>query len=176
MAKSSIRKKYVEETPREILETIDYAASYIKDWTNKEIVRIRTEKDTPIIVATKNGYKIGRFRLQVLQNKTCEVYNAHNELIHRFENKVSAVLFTIYTSKSFYRSADQILMWDTEINKNYTDVLSLRRAVTGAIKINDYDLADIRQSRLEIAQSRLENARNKISNLHKQAKYNKVWE
>jgi len=67
-------------------------------------------------------------------------------------------------------------MWDTEINKNYTDVLSLRRAVTGAIKINDYDLADIRQSRLEIAQSRLENARNKISNLHKQAKYNKVWE
>ena len=175
MGKSSIKKRY-NKVPPELVQTIDFAADYIKSWTNREIGRIRTSNQTPVIIPTNNGYRVGNYRLHVLQNKTCEVYNAHGDLMHSFDSKVSAVLFTIYTTKCHYRGADEILLWDKEINKHYTDVLSLRRGVERAVKLKDYESADIRQSRLEIARNKLDFARVKISKIHMQAKYNKVWE
>ena len=121
MAKYYTRKKFVkkskETSPVQQLSNI--ATDYIKQWTQKELSRLQENKDTSICIPTKDGYKIGLYALKVYPNKTCEVYNHNSELVHTFESKVSAVLFTIYTIKHQYRAADEILQLDTIINKNY---------------------------------------------------------
>jgi hypothetical protein len=176
MAKSSTRKKSAKQVPTEVTQVINLAADYIKWWTDRELERLRTENKNPVCVPVKNGYRIGLYRLQVYPNKTCEVYDVNREMMHRFENKVSAIIYTIYTIKKQYRLADEILACDQEINKNYADMLSLRRSLEQAQRNKEYDIVDIRRSRLEIAQTKLEFARDKISKIHKHAKYNKVWE
>jgi hypothetical protein len=65
---------------------------------------------------------------------------------------------------------------DTEINKNYTDILAWRNHITGAVKRKDFDAVDIRRSRLEVAEKALEQARSEISKIYLTAKYNKIWD
>jgi hypothetical protein len=104
------------------------------------------------------------------------VLDHNQEFVHRFESKISAILYTIYTIKCQYWAADQILRCDQEINKHYTDTLALRHCIEQARRRGDYDAVDIKNSRLEIAESLLNLARDRISKMHRTAKYNKVWE
>ena len=96
-------------------------------------------------------------------------------LIHRFDNKISAILYTIYTIKRQFKTANDILVCDKEINKCYTDMLALRSTIERARQRQDYVTVDTRMPRLELAETRLTLARDKISKIHKTAKYNKVW-
>jgi hypothetical protein len=173
MAKSSTRKKH--KIPPEVTQVIDAATDYIKQWTDREIERLGATSSTPICIPTKNGYRIGSYRLQILPNKSCELYNSYRELQCVFTAKLSAVLYTIYLIKQRFNDADEILLWDQAINKHYTDVLTLRRSIAKARKLQEYDVVDIRSARLEIAESELEIARDRISKLYNHAKYIKVW-
>lgn len=176
MAKSRTRKKSKNRTPPAVTKQItNIATDYITQWTRRELGKIQTQAST-ICVPTKNGYLVGLYRIQINPNKTCDVLDHNQEFVHRFENKVSAVLYAIHTIKKQYYQADQILYWDREINKCYTDSQSLRRAIEVAVKRKDFASVDIRQSRLEVAETRLNLAREHISKIHKTAKYNKVWE
>lgn len=176
MAKSRTRKKSKNRTPPAVTKQItNIATEYITQWTKRELGKIQTQSNT-ICVPTKNGYLVGLYRIQINPNKTCDVLDHNQEFVHTFENKISAVLYAIHTIKKQYYQADQILYWDREINKNYTDIRSLRRAMEVAVKRKDFASVDIRQSRLEIAESKLNLAREHISKIHKTAKYNKVWE
>jgi len=182
MVKSHTRKKFVKKKLPPKLDNpqadqvIGQVTDYIKRWTNHELGKLQTRDRNPICIATADGYRVGLYRLHVFPNKTCDVYDHNNEFIHRFESKISAILYTVYIIKFNYWTADEILTLDTEINKNYTDVLNLRRTIERATQQKDYNIVDIRQSRLEIAQTRLEIARDRISKIHRTAKYNKVWE
>jgi hypothetical protein len=176
MAKSHTQKKYAKPAKHELRAVSNAATDYIKQWTERELGKIQQEQISPVCIPVKNGYKIGLYTLTVHPNKTCDVYNHCNEFIHRFENKVSAILYTIYTIKHKYYNADDLLLWDKEINKNYIDMLNLRRIIETANKNKDYATVDIRTARLEIAETKLTLAREKISNLHKTAKYYKIWE
>jgi hypothetical protein len=174
MAKSSTRKKN-NPFPEEATKVINAAADYIKHWTDRELARLQTENKVPLCIPVKNGYRIGSYRLQVLPNNTCELHNNSKELVHVFENKLSAVLYTIYTIKQKYNAADEILFWDREINKHYTDILNLRRSIVQSRKRQDYVTVDIRSARLDQSETSLEFARDKISKLYNHAKYIKVW-
>ena len=176
MAKSSTRKKSANPAKNEIRAVSNAATDYIKQWTTRELGKIQTEQKSPICIPTNNGYKIGLYTLTVYPNKTCDVVNQNNEFVQRFENKVSAILYVIYTIKKQYWSADEILVWDKEINKCYTDMLNLRRIIEGARQRKDYVTVDTRLTRLEMAETRLTFARDKISKIHKTAKYYKIWE
>lgn len=177
MAKSRTRKKSAKKPsvviPREITSV---ATDYLKQWTAKELTRIQGQSKEVLCVPVRNGYKIGLYQLVVHPNKTCDVLNHNQEFVHRFENKISAILYTIYTIKHKYWMADEILYWDREINKNYTDTVALRRTVEEARRRKDYFSVDIRLARLEIAETKLNYARDKISKIHRTGKYNKVWE
>jgi hypothetical protein len=160
----------------EIRAVSNAATDYIKQWTTRELGKLQSEEKSPLCIPINNGYKIGLYTLQVYPNKTCEVFNSNNELVHVFENKVSAILYTIYSIKKKYYSADEILSVDTIINKNYTDMINLRRGVESAKKRQDYVSMDIRQIKLDIAQNQLTEARNKMDQIHRYAKSSKVWE
>lgn len=177
MVKQHTRKKSANKpTPVVPRNLTNAATDYIKQWTTRELGKLQVEETSPLCVPVKHGYKIGLYQLTVYPNKTCDVLDHNREFVHRFENKISAILYTIYTIKHKYWSADEILLWDREINKSYTDMLSLRRTIEQAALRKDYVTVDTRLPRLEIAESRLTFARDKISKIHKTAKYYKIWE
>ena len=176
MARSRTRKKSVSPPNSQIRKLSNVATDYIKQWTERELGKLHATEKSPVCVPVKHGYKIGLYHLHVNPNKTCDVQDHNREFVHRFESKISAILYTIYTIKKQYWLADQILYWDREINKHYTDMLALRHNMEQARKRKDYNALDIRQSRLEIAENKLNLARDRILKMHKTAKYNKVWE
>ena len=176
MAKSHTPKKYTKPPRKNIPTEVTQAADYIKQWTTRELGKIQHTEPSPVCVPVRNGYKIGLYTLAVHPNKTCDVHNPNGEFIHRFETKISAILYTIYTIKKQYWIADNLLTLSAEINKNYTDMLSLRRSIEHATQRKDYVAVDIKQNRLEIAEFQLKSARDKILKIHKTGKFNKVWE
>jgi len=180
MVKSYTQKKYANKNkqpvPHEIRQLSNAATDYIKHWTNQELVKLHREEKSPLCIPLKNGYRVGLYNLTVYPNKTCEVYTPTGDLVHRFENKISAILYTIYTIKNKLWVADELLLWDKEINKNYIDMLNLRRIVDAASQRGDYTVVDSRMARLEIAETKLSFAREKILAIHRTAKLNKVWE
>jgi hypothetical protein len=176
MAKSNTRKKYVKKRSSPIPTEVVAAADYIKKWTTRELSKLQTEKSAPLCIPVNNGYRIGLYYLTVNPNKTCDVQNPTREFVHRFENKISAILYTIYTTKKQYWKADEILTCDKEINKCYTDMLNLRHVIECARQRKDYITVDTRQARLEIAETGLTIARDKMQDLHRDAKLAKVWE
>ena len=182
MVKSYTRRKFVKKkvthkpSPNEVTKVTSLATDYIKQWTQRELGKLQDNRDTSICIPTKTGYKIGLYTLRVHPNKTCELFDRNNELVHVFENKISAILYTIYTIKRNYHSANELLALDTTINKNYTDMLSLRRCIEQAVIRRDFVAVDIMQNRLEIAESQLNLARSKIQQIHRTAKLAKVWE
>ena len=181
MVKSYTRRKFVKKTASNkidptVAKELDKATDYIKQWTQRELGKLQENQDTSICIPTNTGYKIGLYNLQVYPNKTCELFDRNKESVHVFENKISAILYTVYSIKKKYWLADNILRIDTEINKNYTDMIALRRGIARAALEKDYVALDSRQNRLEIAEQELGLARSKMSQFHRTAKLNKVWE
>lgn len=174
MVKSPTLKKS-NKLPARIAKEANLVTDYLKYWTTKELNALNSTH-TPICRQTTNGYKIGLYRLDVFQNGTCTLFNSFDEVVHTFETKISAVLYTIYTIKNSFNTASEILQLDKEINKNYTDMLALRRSIDGAVRQKDYNSVDIRSARLEVAQTKLSFARDKITRMHNNAKYHKIWE
>jgi hypothetical protein len=180
MVKSYTRRKFVKKKapnkpPDQVTQLINQTTDYIKQWTQRELGRIQEDQNTSICIPTNTGYKIGLYNLRVNPNKTCELFDRNSELVHVFESKISAILYTIYTIKRRYRDADNILRIDTEINKHYTDMLTLRRGIARATLEKDYIALDSRHNRLEIAERELAIARAKMMQIHRTAKLNKVW-
>jgi len=176
MGKSRTKRKSAKKTgpaiPRELTNV---ATDYIKQWTDRELGKMQTQAIVPLCVPVKNGYRIGLYQLKINPNKTCDVMDPNQEFVHRFEDKISAILYAIYVSKRQYWKSDEILLCDQEINKCYTDVTNLRYTIEQAQKRKDYVTVDTRLCRLELAETRLNLAREHISKIHKTAKYNKVW-
>jgi hypothetical protein len=174
MAKSRTRKKSAEQIEAE--KFMGAVTSYLRHWTLREIEHIQRQEHRPVCIPTKTGYRIGLYRLTINSNRTCTLTDINGDHIHTFDNRINAVLYTIYLIKGNYRRSDEILALDREINKCYTDVVNLRRAVTVLARRQDYDSSDVRQMRLELAEQQLETARNKISKIHNTAKYYKIWD
>lgn len=176
MVKSHTRKKFDKKVNPAVAKEIGQVTDYIKRWTNRELGKIQEQSDTPICVPTNTGYRVGLYRLHVHPNKTTDVYDHNGDFVHRFEGKISAILYTIYTIKKKYYHATEIITCDQEINKCYTDMLSLRRSIEQAKLRKDYVTVDTRMPRLEMAETRLNIARDKIQRLHRDAKLAKVWD
>ena len=181
MARSHTRKK-LSNKPRPIIhsavprDVTKAAADHIAHWTHCELDKLQRIKSSPICIETKQGYKIGMYSLRVFRNKTCDVYDHTKEYIHTFENKVSAVLYTILTIKRRYNEAYEIIQLDTEINKNYTDVLFFRRSINRALQKRDFATVDVKVARLEVAENKLIIAREQVAKRHNHAKWHKIWQ
>lgn len=116
------------------------------------------------------------YKLRVHKNRTCDVLDPNGEFVHTFDNKIGAIIYAIYSIKRRYHTADEVLMWDREINKKYIDTVFLRRAIERGRQRKDYFLVDLSQARLELAETKLAQARDKLLKMCKTAKYTKIWE
>jgi len=160
---------------QELKHEISKATDKIKSWTRRQLGAYQNDRN-PVCIPIKDGYKIGLYRLHVYPNKTCEVYDRNDELVHLFENKVNAVLYTIYTIKMNTEMSNEILTLDSEINRNYNDMLLMRRGIASAVKQKDFFAVDAKQARLDIVEKRLQLARNKMEKIHLIAKSAKIWQ
>ncbi len=178
MARSRTRKKFAKKEkvyiPPEISREIDQTAQRIKRFTDRELNNLQ-KKQTPLCIPVENGYRIGSYRLKYYPNRACEVWEDGKYLIHTFADKVSAVLYTIYTIKQNMQVAKDILQLDQRINKNNADIMYLRRFIKIRDSRGEYNEADIRRARLEIAEQRLKDAQAELARIHRTAKLNKVW-
>lgn len=161
--------------PADARAELNAVTDYIKHWTQRELAKLQHLERKPICIPISNGYKIGLYELSLNSNKTCNVLNSNKELVHTFDNKINAVLYTMYTIKNQLKTADEILHLDSEINKHYTDIQALRRRQDVARANKEFDIVDIRQARLEMMSKQLEMARDKLLKIRLHAKYNKVW-
>ena len=161
--------------PPEARKVVDAVADYIKDWTYRELATLQHKERKPICIPTNKGYKIGLYSLVMHSNKTCDLINPNKELVHTFDSKVNAVLYTLYTIKNYLNKAQEIIELDSEINKHYADIKALRHRQNVAKIRKEFDIFDIRAARLDIITQKLELAQNKLSKIRLHAKYNKVW-
>jgi hypothetical protein len=176
MARSRTQKKFAKKVNPATDQTIGQFTDYIKKWTNHELGKLQTQDLTPVCMPTSNGYRIGLYKITIYPNKTCDLFDHNGEFLFRFEHKISAILYTIYTIKKKYWLADEILACNTEINKSYTDMVTLRHGVEQARKRKDYTTLDIKLSRLELAETKLNHAREQMTRIQRIAKFAKVWE
>lgn len=174
MVKSRIQKKSNKQTSPNLNNAIAATTQHIKQWTQKELGVLQQQR-IPVCIPVKHGYKIGLYNLKTYPNRTCDVRDHHDELIHTFCDKVSAVLYTIYTIKGKYWISADILRLDKEINKHYIDVIMMRRQMESARKRRDFDAVDIRQARLDLIEAKLKSAQEQMRSIHNDAKKNKVW-
>jgi hypothetical protein len=170
------RKSNKQPMPAEVSAVINLATDYIANWTKTELYKIEADSNTPICVSIPGGFKIGQYFIQVESTKRCIVLNSFKEHIHTFQDKRSAVLYTLHLVKRQYKAADQIVVLDDEINKNYTDVQIWRTRIAKARQRKDYEVVDIRNARLRVAEKHLEIARDNLSKIYLSAKYNKIWD
>lgn len=178
MAKSRTRKKQskpLPPMPPDARQQVDAVADYIKDWTYRELAKLQHKERKPICIPTNRGYKIGLYSLEMNPNKTCDLYDANKDLVHTFDSKVNAVLYTLYTIKNFLNKAQEIIELDSEINKHYADIKALQHRQNVAKTRKEYDIVDIRAARLDIITQKLDLAKNKLLKIRLHAKYNKVW-
>ncbi len=179
--KSSKHKRKVTLPPmppdvqQELNQEISKATDKIKLWTRHRLSAYQNQKN-PVCIQIPNGYKIGLYRLHIYPNKVCEVYDRNDVMVHAFEGKISAILYTIYTIKCKIEIANEIITLDDEINRNYNDMILLRRGIAQAVKQKDYFLVDAKQARLDIVEKRLQLARNKMAKIHSLAKSTKIWQ
>lgn len=178
MVRSRTQKKFAKKTtpPSALKQVTSATTDYIKQWTQREMAKLQHEEQTPVCIPIKNGYKIGLYTLTVYPNKTCDVFDYNQEFVQRFDDKISAILYAIYTIKKKYWVADDLVQINAEINKHYTDMLNFRHSLEQAQKRQDFITVDVRQTRLEIAEFSLKLARDRLSKIHKTAKYYKIWE
>lgn len=178
MARSRTRRKFAKKekvnVPIEISREIDLTARRIKRFTDRELNNLQ-QAQNPLCIPTETGYRIGSYRLRCYPNKSCEVWEDSQTLVHTFRDKVSAVLYTIYTIKHNVHLAQEIRQLDEKINKNYTDIIYLRRVANAAEKRGEYNVADARIARIDLAQRRLTEAQAELARIHRMAKLNKVW-
>lgn len=178
MAKLRTRRRFAKKekvyVPPEISREIEQTAQRIKHFTNRELNTLQ-QNQNPLCIPIENGYRIGNYRLRCFPNKSCEVWEDSQHLVHTFRDKVSAVLYTIYTIKHNIHLAQEIRYLDESINKNYTDIVHLRRVANAAEKRGEYSIADTRRARIDIAECRLREAQAELARIHRIAKLNKVW-
>jgi hypothetical protein len=171
MAKSSTRKKSGKsQVSSELKQLTDLATNYIKDWTERELGR-----HSSACIAIKNGYRIGLYKILSNNVKMWDVLNGHGEVVHTFDSKVSAILYTLYTIKGRYATADRLRHLDLELNKHYMDIMSTRNVMEKCRKNKDFEAYDIRRSRLDLSEKLFEIVKNDIAEMHRIAKFNKVW-
>lgn len=173
MVKSHTQRKS-DNYAEQYKQGIAAATNYIKQWTIHELTELH-KSGNPVCIPTDNGYKIGLYSLKVHTNKYCDLYNPAGDLVHTFKDKVSAIIYTVYSIKKRYKQADKVLALDIEINKNYTDIQTMRKTMESARKNKDYVSLDVRKARIDVAEKKLNLANEEMQNLHLTAKINKVW-
>jgi hypothetical protein len=181
MAVSRTRKKFPNKkkapvTSQQMEKATDIVSGYVKHWAKEEANRLLKTENTPIIVPTKTGYKVGKFTLTRQPADYWIVTDINNEHPIAFAEKRAAVLYCINYQLRKFTTAQDILLKDQSFAKLNTDYMYYEHCIRQAVKRGDMFAVDVLKARSIDTKSKLEYARNELEKSLNQAKYIKIWD
>jgi hypothetical protein len=180
MAGSRTKRKYPNKNKAVIksqLETAaDLVSGYIKHWTRQEADRLLKTENTPLIVPTKTGWKVGRYEIITQSQGYWTVVDSNKENPLDFAEKRSAILYCISHQTRRYSLAHDVLLKDQQYAKLYTDHIYYEHCIRRALKRNDMFTVDALRARSDDTKHKLELAKNDLQKTLNQAKYIKIWD
>lgn len=162
---------------RSQLETAaELVTGYVKEWTRQEADRLLKTENTPLIVPTKTGWKIGRFEIVSKPQGYWTVLDHNKENPHDFSEKRSAILYSISIQTRRFNLARDIVIKDGYYAKLNTDHIYYEHCIRRAVKRGDMFTADSLRARSDDTKHKLEVAKNDLQKTLNQAKYIKIWD
>ncbi len=190
MARSHTRKKYTrtkkspacslekqeqEKFSREIEQGIRTTNARLKSLAQRELEQQQASR-TPVCIPVADGYRIGLYYVKQIDTNGFKVLDRNSELVYEFSDKITAVLYVIYTVQGKIQSAQELQDLDREINTQKVNIRQMNHAVRIAKANKNYSMLDIRIARLDDAVAKLTIATERLCALHHRAKINKVWQ
>lgn len=181
MAASHTRKKFQNKkkspiSSQEMERATDIVSGYVKHWAKEEANRLLKTEETPIIVPTKTGYKVGRFTVTKQPADFWTVTDVNNERPIDFAEKRSAVLYCVTYQLRKFTTAQSILLKDQTFAKLNTDYMYYEHCIRQAVKRGDMFAVDVLRARSADTKSKLDFARIELEKSLNQAKYIKIWD
>lgn len=150
-------------------------ARYVNQWTTKELFRLAQTSTKPICLPRPDaGYFIGKYEVWPQSGQwICQNYFTHETL--NFNQKQSAVFYSLCNSAGYVKLADAIANSDAEITKLQNDLEFYNHSLRISTSKAD-------EFRMILYKSRITDTRFKLNIVFKQlqktirhAKYLKVW-
>lgn len=180
MARSHTKRKYQNKNKAVIKSQLETAADlvtdYVKQWTRQEANRLLKTENTPLIVPTKTGWKIGRYEIITQSQGYWTVVDGNKEHPLDFAEKRSALLYCISHQTRRYSLAQDVLLKDQQYAKLNTDYTYYEYCIRRALKRNDMFSVDALRARSDDTKHKLELAKNDLQKTLNQAKYIKIWD
>lgn len=172
MVASATKKEYAKQAKM----VIDATARFLGEWTEHQVHALAINNKTPYIWPLgKSGYAIGNRRI-MSDHGYWQLQDTYHEKIHVFDDKLSAVFYSLCEQKGYTKLSESILLADSEVLKLKNDVIHYEASMDRAIKNKKSDSISIWQARLFDAKLKLKTARNQLQKSLTSAKYIKYWE
>lgn len=172
MVASPTKKEYIAHAKT----VIEATARYLGEWTEHQVQNLAITKHTPYIWPLgDNGYAIGHRRVMFKQGQW-QLQNTYQEILHIFDQKLSAVFYALCDQKGYYQLAQSIMGFDNKVLKLKNDIVYYESSLNRAIKNKKFENAEIWRSRLNNAQLQLKSANIQLQKSLTSAKYIKYWE
>ena len=172
MVASLTKKEYVAQAKT----IVEATARYLGEWTESQVQKLSITKHTPYIWPLgDNGYVIGHCRV-MYNHGYWQLQNTYQERVHTFDQKLSAVFYTLCEQKGYWKLAQSIKLLDGQALKLKNDIVYYEASVNRAVKNKKFENAEIWRSRLKNAQLQLKSANLQLQKSLTSAKYIKYWE
>ena len=172
MVASATKKEYVKQAK----DVIEATARYLGEWTEHQVTNLAVNKHTPYIWPLgRSGYAIG-YRRIMEDRGYWQLQNTFHEKIWVFDNKLSAVFYSLCEQKGYTKLAETIRLADSEVLRLKNDVIHYQASLERAITNKKSDSIAIWDARLIDANLHLKSAKNQLQKSLTSAKYIKYWE
>lgn len=153
---------------------VGFFMEYLQNWTQdclRELNRVRPG----LIVPHGNGYRIGPYYIKRLKNLSWLV-SIHDEVIHEFHDRASAIIYCVYMCNKNYVRAIQVQQQDSDVYRISNDIDSYQHNQKLALKRQDWFKYDLLATRINESKILLRDAQERLRKTLWTAKYSKVWD
>lgn len=180
MVKSSSQKKSdkhnLDLSRSQADELINYAADFIREWTQGELTSLADTKKIPVCWPLKSGgFKIGNDRI-IPETKKWRRFDRNNEPKQLFSQKLSAIFYSLLKQTGYDSLAQRIEIFDRDMLRLENDIYNFEYCLKISFKEhNDFNIT-VYSSRLNNAKLQIKSARERLQKTLETAKYLKVWD
>jgi hypothetical protein len=170
--KQNLNKHICATTVEQVAE---YTAQYFHDWATRELVKFILLSKDPVCLINGHDLIVGKFKIQ---HK-----NSHWQVQHvmectkplSFDQKQSAVMYSICYSSGYLTLANDILSINDHIVKLQSDLAFYQNSLSQSLKKPDSFRSEVMRSRISDSRIQLKQCVRQLQKNIMHAKYLKVW-
>ena len=136
---STIKRKSELNLARDLFT--DIGLRYLKNWTQQEIAKYRSE---PVVIPVGDyRFFVGSYQIAGLHQQCWAVSQFDDKHIHHFIDKVTAILYCMYSTRGIHGQAEKLLDLDSKLGKLDLDIKNYEATMQASSKRNDMLKYDI---------------------------------